>query len=141
MFYKNKIMKQKEEHSEDFDTPEVTDMNKVYKIDFSDKVYIAAAMNSGRVFYAVSVTFNGREQALIYCPRFNVFFMSTHGGQDLKDRTQIRFLSDEPLVDVPTRIKRLFSHMDQTDCVITQINDDLFYQLKPAKPFEEKEKE
>ena len=134
-------MKQNEEPKEEIKKPNVTQMNKVFKIDFSDKVYIAAAMKSGRVFYAVSVTFNGREQALLYCPRYDVFFMSIHGGQDLKDNTQVRFLCEEPLVDVPTRIKRLFTHMDKVECVVKQINDDLFYQIEPSKPFEEKDDE
>jgi len=121
--------------------PKTKDMNKVFKIDISDKVYIAAAMRSGRVFYAVSATFNGREQALLYCPRFDVLYLSIHGGQDFKETTQVRFLSEEPLSDVPTRIKRLFTHLDNVECLVEQVVDDRYYKIKPSTPFEEKDDE
>ena len=131
----------KEPEKQELASPKTTDMNKVFKIEISDKVYIAAAMRSGRVFYVVSVTFNSREQALMYCPRYDIFFLSIHGGQDFKDKTQVRFLSDEPLVDVPTRIKRLLTHMDKTECVVKEIHDDLYYKIEPSEPFEERDDE
>jgi hypothetical protein len=134
-------MKQDEESKPEIPAPKTTAMNKIFKIEISDKVYIAAAMQSGRVFYTVSVTFNGREQALLYCLKHDVFFLYMHGGQDFKDNTQIRFLCEDPILDVPSKIKRLFKHVDENECIITQVHEDLYYTIKPSVPFEPKEDE